>query len=144
MRFRIEQVDWRDSRAQLSEIRIEVFVREQGVPIDEEWDQWDASSRHWLAYSIDVNKPVATVRLTLGGQIGRMAVLTNYRHSGVGSQLLEEVIKVAQLSFEKVYLHAQCHAMGFYEHAGFKAVGSQFDEAGIAHQRMMLEFNKPK
>ena len=141
MKFRIEQVDWQGSRAQLSEIRIEVFVREQGVPIEEEWDRWDQSSCYWLAYSSD-NEPVGTARLTLEGQIGRMAVLKHYRGEGIGYQLLLAVIREAELSFEQVYLHAQTHAIGFYQRAGFEAIGSQFWEAGIAHQKMILKFCK--
>lgn len=142
MKFRVERVEWRASRARLAEIRIEVFVREQGVALEDEWDRWDQDSRHWLVYPLDgpdLNKPIGTARLSPNGQIGRMAILKQYRGEGAGYQLLLTVIDDAKLSFDQLFLHAQTHAIDFYRRAGFRTVGAQFDEAGIAHQKMILK-----
>ncbi|MBL4584296.1 MAG: GNAT family N-acetyltransferase [Pseudomonadales bacterium] len=139
MKLRTEQVTWQDSRALLATIRVEVFVHEQGVPIDEEWDALDEVSRHWLVYEPE-QKTIATARLTPNGQIGRMAVLAAHRSKGVGFDLLQVVVNEARLHFDQVYLHAQSHAIGFYQRAGFVAHGPEFEEAGIMHQKMLLVF----
>ncbi|MBV1915135.1 MAG: GNAT family N-acetyltransferase [Pseudomonadales bacterium] len=138
-KIRTELVQWQTHRDQLSQIRLTVFVEEQAVPIDEEWDQWDESSWHWLAYD-ESNHSVGTARLTPQGQIGRMAVVKEYRGEGVGAQLLESVVSEARIHFQTVFLHAQIRVIEFYQRAGFELMGPVFDEAGIAHQKMTLKY----
>ncbi|MBV1888788.1 MAG: GNAT family N-acetyltransferase [Proteobacteria bacterium] len=140
MKIRTELVDWKTYKDTLSNIRVRVFVEEQGVPATEEWDQWDLNSWHWLAYGPN-NSPVATARLTPAGQIGRMAVLKQYRHEGIGTQLLESVVSEARNHFQTVFLHAQAHAISFYQRAGFELNGPPFDEAGIVHRKMTLKYS---
>lgn len=140
MKVRTELVEWQKYKGPLSNIRVRVFVEEQGVPAAEEWDQWDLNSWHWLAYG-PANNPVGTARLTPVGQIGRMAVLKQYRREGVGAQLLESVVSEARNHFQTVFLHAQAHATGFYQGAGFELSGPPFDEAGIVHRKMVLKYS---
>ncbi len=121
-------------------IRIRVFVREQHVPAEIELDGDDASAIHFLA--ITAGRAVGTARIVLrrgSAKIGRMAVLKTYRRKGVGTRLLKRSITTAKkLGARKIYLHAQVPVIGFYESMGFRSVGAVFDEAGIAHKKMVL------
>jgi predicted GNAT family N-acyltransferase len=142
--FNIRAADWQTDGNQLSNIRRLVFIVEQKVPKDEEWDGKDDDSWHWLA--TDTNDvPIGTARLLPDGQIGRMAVLSDYRKFGVGAALLEQAVEKARhLGFSSVFLNAQTHALGFYERAGFIAEGEEFQEAGIAHYRMAQTLAPPE
>ena len=135
--FSVDTVQWPARAVELRAIRRAVFVVEQQVPEEEEWDDFDAVSRHVLAVAGDA--PVGTGRLLPDGHIGRMAVLKSWRGRGVGRALLAALLALArQLQFEEVVLHAQTHAIPFYEKQGFTAHGPEFMEAGIAHRVMRL------
>lgn len=122
-------------------IRMGVFVGEQGVPADIELDRDDRRAIHFLALSD--GKAIGTARIVMhrgSAKIGRMAVLKKYRRYGVGAKLLRRAIAAANRSRpKKIYLHAQVAVIGFYERFGFFSVGPIFDEAGIAHQKMVYE-----
>jgi predicted GNAT family N-acyltransferase len=119
-------------------VREAVFVREQGVPAELEWDDQDAGAWHWLAEAAD-GSPIGTARLLPTGQVGRMAVLPAWRRRGVGTALLQTVLRDATArGVGGLWLNAQCSAAGFYERAGFRAEGPVFTEAGIAHRSMRL------
>ena len=142
--FNTREADWRTDGNQLSNIRRLVFIVEQKVPKDEEWDGKDEDSWHWLATDTK-DVPIGTARLLPDGQIGRMAVLSHYRKFGVGAALLEQAVEKARhLGFSSVFLNAQSHALGFYERAGFVAEGEEFQEAGIAHYRMTQTLTPPE
>ncbi len=133
----IQVVDWLDRQDALKAIRKAVFIDEQHVPRELEWDGEDADCTQFLA-SID-SRPVATARLTPQGQIGRMAVLKEFRSNRIGSRLLAAVIDQAgKAGHEQLFLHAQVSVIGFYERAGFVAEGGVFMDAGIEHQAMRL------
>ena len=133
----IQVVDWHQKQDTLKAIRKSVFIDEQHVPKDLEWDGQDDDCTHFLA-SVNAT-PVATARLTAEGQIGRMAVLREYRGTGIGSRLLAAVIEQARQSgFKQVFLHAQVNVIGFYEKSGFSAEGDVFIDAGIEHRTMRL------
>lgn len=137
-RFIVRDADWASEKNTLSNIRRIVFIVEQGVPRDEEWDGRDEESCHFIAVSED-DRPIGTARLLPEGQIGRMAVVSEYRRKGVGRVLLEAAVEKARhLGFERVFLHAQTHALSFYEGCGFKPFGDEFEEAGIAHREMEM------
>lgn len=123
------------------EIRRRVFLDEQRVPPELEFDADDAHALHALA--IVAGEPVATGRLVVRGdhaQIGRMAVLAEHRGHGVGRAILEELVRAAsERGASRVILHAQVQAIGFYESLGFKAFGEVYDEAGIPHRNMERE-----
>jgi predicted GNAT family N-acyltransferase len=134
--IRIEVMGWDEARAKASPIRFSVFVEEQRVPIEIEWDDQDAGSLHALAYS-GAGDPIATGRLLADGHIGRMAVLKEWRGKGVGGAMLERLIGIArERGDQQIELFAQTHALEFYRRYGFVEHGEIFQEAGIPHQAM--------
>jgi len=131
----IRVANWTDDRLALADIRRAVFIDEQDVPEELEWDEYDASSTHFLV-TVD-SRPVATARLKTDGQVGRMAVMKEHRHQGIGRKLLHFLIQhAARDHFKMLYLHAQVDALTFYEKQGFAAHGDVFYEADIAHRAM--------
>ena len=131
----IRIADWRKENEQLSSVRRQVFIIEQQVPEELEWDEHDETATHLIA-SIN-GKIIGTARLTTTGQIGRMAVLKPYRNQGIGSRLLQLALSTAQHKhYPKVNLHAQLKAIPFYEKHGFTAEGDVFYEANIPHRGM--------
>ncbi|PUB77561.1 MAG: hypothetical protein DBO99_09210 [gamma proteobacterium symbiont of Ctena orbiculata] len=136
--YRIREANWPEERELLKQVREPVFVVELGVPLAMEWDDDDILAYHLLALDQD-QRPIATARLLGSGQIGRMAVLPEWRNRGVGTALLLALIEHAQSTgLENLFLHAQTSAESFYANAGFSAVGEPFMEAGIAHQKMVF------
>ena len=127
-------------------IRKQVFIAEQGVPEELELDELDLSALHALAYQD--GQCVGTGRLVnLGNgqaQIGRMAVLPNFRGQGIGREILERLLLAATAEgVSSLILHAQLTAMPFYEKLGFVGQGSLYEEAGIPHRNMMLILSNP-
>lgn len=126
---------WGRDAGALRRIRHQVFVVEQNVPPDLEWDGEDEACAHAIAL-VD-GECVGTGRLSPQGKIGRMAVLASARGLGVGSAILERLVQMARAGgMARVYLHAQVHALDFYARHGFVAEGPEFDEAGIPHRLM--------
>lgn len=122
-------------------IRAEVFVAEQKIPAEMEWDAADAECIHAVAYN-RLGMPVATGRLLEHvpgvAKIGRMAVRRALRGSRVGRAVLEALMQAARERGEReVILHAQMSAEPFYRRAGFSQRGPVFEEAGIAHVEMV-------
>ena len=119
-------------------IRQEVFVVEQRVDPELEYDEHENISTHYLALIDD--KPAGTARFRKtekGIKLERFAVLESYRNKGVGKALVEHVIKdVKALNPPEIYLHAQMQVIPFYEKYGFEAKGEIFEEAGILHRIM--------
>ena len=114
-------------------------MREQGVPLELEWDQMDAQCDHALAYSDD-GAAVGTGRLLPDGHIGRMAVLKEWRGKGVGALLLQALVDQARTrGHAAARLNAQIHAAGFYRRYGFEDEGPEFMEAGIPHVAMQRD-----
>ena len=128
--------NWNEDKSALGSIRKKVFIEEQKVPEELEWDEYDEQCMHVLVTD-DQNKPIATGRIKPDGHIGRMAVLKEYRNTGIGSAILKELIKSAQdKHLTKVYLHAQTTAISFYEKQGFKTCSEEFMDANIPHKTM--------
>jgi predicted GNAT family N-acyltransferase len=126
---------WGADRPQLQDVRRRVFIVEQQVPEEEEWDDDDLVAVHVLATRN--REPVGTGRLSPAGKIGRMAVLSEVRGHGVGSRILGLLIREAShRGLLDVHLNAQVQAMPFYKKFGFRAEGMEFMEAGIPHRRM--------
>lgn len=140
---RIEATSWSDivEREAMIEIRREVFVDEQGVPIDIELDGTDPACRHLLAFDPD-GRPIGTARMQESGHIGRIAVLRDWRQKGVGARLVETMVGCArEAGLASVDLDSQGHAVGFYERLGFEARGDVFMEAGIPHHNMVRKLD---
>ena len=133
--MRIERTHWQTHRQQLSHIRRKVFIEEQQVPEELEWDKQDDSAIHLLATQDD--QPVATLRMLNDGHIGRMAVLPQYRKQGIGRSLMQTIIDIAHgEGLTEVHLDAQIQAIPFYQRLGFEAEGEEFMDAGIPHRHM--------
>lgn len=126
---------WSVDRPLLQQVRRQVFVIEQRVPEEEEWDDDDEVCVHVLATRN--REPVGTGRLSPAGKIGRLAVLSEFRGRGLGDRIMRMLIEQAyHRGLVEVTLNAQLQVVPFYEKRGFKAEGPVFDEAGIPHRRM--------
>jgi YbgC/YbaW family acyl-CoA thioester hydrolase len=122
-------------------IRKQVFVDEQGIPAELEWDAADAVCLHAVAYN-RLGLALATGRLLEHepgiSKIGRMAVVATMRGSRLGRAVLDALVQAARERGDcQVLLHAQSSATGFYRRAGFEAQGAEFEEAGIPHLAMV-------
>ena len=136
--FRVEPADYVADFKDLRAVREPVFVVEQNVPLELEWDDLDPRCHHVIARD-GQHRPIGTGRLTPEHKIGRMAVLREWRGQGVGDALLQALIEQARrLGWSEVTLNAQVSAVGFYEKFGFKSYGDEYEEAGIQHQGMRL------
>lgn len=134
---------WADLMPEAQPLRHEVFVKEQGIPAELEWDPADAEAVHAVAHN-RLGQPLATGRLLQAGpgigKIGRMAVRAPLRGAQVGRAVLDALLQQArQRGDTQVLLHAQQSALGFYRRAGFRARGPVFEEAGIPHQEMVID-----
>ncbi|HZY18644.1 MAG TPA: YbgC/FadM family acyl-CoA thioesterase [Ramlibacter sp.] len=139
---------WTELGADASALRTRVFVEEQGIPADLEWDEADATAVHAVATN-RLGQPVATARLLQDGpgvaKIGRMAVHRNLRGGGLGQQVLRALAQhAAARGDRRVVLHAQRSAEGFYRRLGFQPEGQPFEEAGIPHIAMAAPLPLPR
>jgi len=135
--IRVEPVNWLDKQSLMRAIREAVFIREQHVPVELEWDGLDAQCTQLLLFCGD--EAVGTARMTANGKIGRMAVLSEYRGCGGGKLLLSTMVQVAKSAqLDEVVLDAQVSAIDFYIPFGFEVVSERFMDAGIVHRKMML------
>lgn len=133
--MKIKTVLWRDAERQLSAIRRAVFIDEQCVPEELEWDGEDETALHVLVE--EDGKPIACARMLPDGHLGRMAVLKAYRGRGAGRLMLKTLLMEAEkLRRGRVFLNAQKQAAGFYAKYGFQQVGGEFLDANIPHVRM--------
>jgi predicted GNAT family N-acyltransferase len=141
----IEIGEWAVMQSAAQSVRTAVFVKEQGIAPEDEWDTDDDTALH--AVMFDVNgqvlgnarllQPSATI-----AKVGRMAVLKDARGNGYGARLLQALIRCArQRSHKEVRLSAQRTAEGFYAAHGFVAMGEPFDEVGIPHVEMRLSLS---
>jgi predicted GNAT family N-acyltransferase len=134
--YTVRQASWHSDSAALKLVREAVFIREQGISVELEWDRLDAECIHVLAADATLH-PIGTARMLPDGTIGRMAVLKEWRRQGVGSALMEKLLDEAKdLQVRQVTLNAQVYVTAFYRKLGFQAVGEEFMEAGISHVRM--------
>jgi predicted GNAT family N-acyltransferase len=140
MRFHITVGDWSMLQPDAQAVRYDVFVIEQNIPVELEWDTVDADCIHAVAYldeGPDAGRAVGTGRLLPDGHIGRMAVIRQSRGSGIGGAILEALMHEAgKRGDTAVMLNAQKQAEAFYGRYGFVRDGDEFEEAGIAHIAM--------
>jgi predicted GNAT family N-acyltransferase len=129
-------VDWQQDNADLRRIRETVFIAEQSVPPELEWDADDAEAVHFLA--LESGYPIGTARLLNDGHIGRVSVLRDWRGMNVGGALMNAAIQEAERrGLREQRLTAQVHATAFYERLGFEVVSDEFLEAGLPHVDML-------
>ncbi len=121
-------------------IREKVFVIEQKVNPDLEYDEFEDNAQHYLVYL--EKKPVATARrrkTEKGIKLERFSVLKDYRNKGIGTELLKFVLKDVIPLSKYIYIHSQINALNFYLRNGFKVIGKMFIEADIEHYFMRYE-----
>lgn len=143
MTIEIRPADFKQDFELLKSIRETVFVEEQSVPLELEWDEHDQAAYHLLAF--EDNTAIATARILGNGKIGRMAVLPDWRHHGIGTSMLKQLVdKAIQLGLERVTLSAQVSAISFYQRLGFVISSETYEDAGIPHQDMELRLTASK
>jgi YbgC/YbaW family acyl-CoA thioester hydrolase len=134
---------WAELGEDAARVRTEVFVEEQKIPREDEWDEADHTALHAVLFN-RLGMTLATGRLLQHeagvGRIGRMAVNRILRGANYGRDILQALLKAAaERGDHEVMLHAQQSAIGFYSRLGFVPRGAPFDEVGIAHQEMFIE-----
>ena len=132
--------DWDDVKNILIPIRKSIFIEEQLVSAELEWDDWDNKAKHIII--IFNNSPIGCARLIFIDKIirlERLAIIKPKRYQGFGSKLLLEIIRIAKINkINKINISAQIQAMFFYQKVGFIAKGKIYNEAGIKHIKMTL------
>jgi predicted GNAT family N-acyltransferase len=140
MSYQLQLGGWDALKSAAQAVRHEVFVVEQKVPLALEWDEMDWLCLHAVVLD-EEGTAVATGRLLPDGHIGRMAVRKALRGEGLGSMILQALMREAELRGDQaVLLNAQTHAAPFYARHGFVPEGEEFIEAGIAHICMRHDF----
>jgi len=143
MNLRIYATTWRQDGNRLGAIRREVFIVEQQVPEELEWDEHDISAIHFACEEIPQTTIVGTARLVLDTRnskatIGRLCVAKSFRHQKIATQLMHKVLAYCrEQKFQSIELHAQLYLRAFYESFGFVAQGGIYMEAGIEHITML-------
>jgi predicted GNAT family N-acyltransferase len=134
--------DFESHREAIERVREEVFVVEQCIDRDEEFDDRDPQCTHVVVFQGP--SEIATGRLDvslsgteLGGKLGRVAVLKAHRRQGAGELVVRSLEQWArQAGHRRVWFHAQVSAVPFYEKLGYQAYGDTFMEANIPHVKM--------
>ena len=140
--LKVEIVKWIDGYVPLTMIREKVFIEEQKVTPQLEWDGMDEEAIHFLVYKDE--KAIGCARALVienHMQLGRMAVLKECRGEGIGSHLIEKAVITAKLNqLSSIHISAQCQAIDFYKKFGFKVTSDIYLDAEIPHRDMKLEF----
>lgn len=129
---------WASHEPQLRAVRTPVFVEEQLVTPEFEWDEIDATAVHLLA--MHESQAIGCLRIIDHHKVGRMAVLKDWRRKGLGAALLLEAVNICKThGSNSVYLSAQTHAIKFYEKCGFKVTSGVYQDLHIPHVDMQLD-----
>jgi predicted GNAT family N-acyltransferase len=125
------------------DIRKNIFVKEQNVPLDIEIDGLDPEAEHFIAYLDD--EPIGCARVRADNRIAkleRIAILKKYRCKGFGTKLTKFLIDYCKKKdFQEIILHSQTYVSDFYKKIGFKSRGKTFFEADIEHMEMYLDIS---
>ena len=136
----IEQVSWQQAEAHLRQVRTVVFIEEQLVTPEFEWDDIDSTALHLLA--LHDNKAIGCLRIIHHQKIGRMAVLKPWRGKGVGNMLLKQAVELCrQHGSKQIVLSAQTHAIHFFQQAGFQITSGEYTDVQIPHVDMCLKLD---
>ncbi|WP_318472220.1 GNAT family N-acetyltransferase [Photobacterium leiognathi] len=122
-------------RGLIRTVREQVFIQEQQIDPEIEFDGLDSEAVHVLV--MDGEQPLGTGRILSDGHIGRIAIMKAARGQGLGAKVVQALVKYAQQQgYPRVDLGAQTHAVDFYRKLGFMPYGDEFMEANIPHQAM--------
>ena len=140
--LKVEIAKWIDDHTQLKNIREKVFIQEQKVTPELEWDGMDEKAIHFLVFNDKAAIGCArAIVIKDHMQLGRMAVLKEYRGQGIGGALIEKAMTIAKLNqLSAIYISAQCHAIDFYKKFGFEVKSDIYLDAEIPHRDMTLDF----
>ncbi|MDP2805635.1 MAG: GNAT family N-acetyltransferase [Gallionellaceae bacterium] len=139
MNFTIHPVTWHDAEPMLRAVREAVFIREQSVLVELEWDGLDETSHHVLALS-STGQAIGCGRILPNAHIGRIAVMPEWRGKKVGTAILEGLLAYASSRhYPEVDLDAQVQALPFYRNFGFIEEGEDFMDAGIPHRKLRMK-----
>jgi predicted GNAT family N-acyltransferase len=137
--FTVSLVCWHDGEPLLKSIREAVFIREQCIPAELEWDGSDESCRHALALSHQ-GDAIGCGRMHPSGHIGRISVLPQWRKQKVGTAIMEALLDYARAhDYKQVDVDAQTYALPFYHSFGFAEQGKEFMDAGLPHFKMTMK-----
>ena len=137
--FTVSLVRWQDCEPLLKSIREAVFINEQGVPAELEWDGLDEACRHALALS-HKGDAIGCGRMLASGHIGRISVLPQWRKQKVGTAIMEALLNYARShEYKQVDVDAQTYAIPFYHKFDFVEEGKEFMDAGLPHIKMRLK-----
>jgi len=135
--YKVIADDWEQLEKDVKYIREQVFIQEQGITPEDEWDDFDAIAVHFIVY--DKEQPIATARLLPQHSVGRVAVLMPYRKQGIGKILMQHIIDYARnQKLPYLKLSAQTYVTAFYEALGFQVQGEVYQDCGIPHIDMTL------
>lgn len=135
--YKIIEGGWEQLEKDAKYIREQVFIQEQGIKPEDEWDDFDATAVHFIVY--DKEQPIATARLLPLHSVGRVAVLMPYRKQGIGKILMQHIIDYARnQKLPYLKLSAQTYVTAFYDALGFKVQGEVYQDCGIPHIDMVL------
>ena len=139
--IQVRLAGWSGDQSEIRRIRTLVFIEEQEIPEDEEFDDADPSAIHVLAHHGNV-EAIGTARLLDYKKIGRVAVMRNWRGRGIGKAMILFLMQVARANgAPSVELDAQVYAIPFYEKLGYRVKGEEFMDAGIPHRKMSILFS---
>lgn len=143
MSNRVKHVETKQELEAAYLVRKQVFVNEQGVPVELEIDEHEQDSEHFVAYDGDQN-PIGAGRLRplneSEGKVERIAVINRARGTGVGFAIMMKIEALARKKgLKTLLLHAQDHAEAFYSRLGYETISEPFEEAGIMHVKMKKE-----
>ena len=137
--YTVHLITWHDGEPLLRAIREKVFMQEQGVSAELEWDGKDDKCHHALALTAN-GEAIGCGRITADGHIGRVAVLPEWRMKHIGTAILELLVDYARTqNYPQVELNAQVQALPVYKKFGFEAEGEEFLDANIPHRKMTLQ-----
>ncbi len=135
--FTVVVGDWHSLQQHAKHIRELVFILEQDIAPEDEWDDQDPISIHFVVY--DADQPIATARLLSNDHVGRVAVLKDYRSKGIGKLVMQEIIALAkQQQRKELILSSQVYATQFYSGLGFAVQGESYLDCGIPHVDMVM------
>ncbi len=141
--FSISLISWHDGEPLLKSVREAVFIREQGIPPELEWDGLDeAHCRHALVLSRQ-GEAIGCGRMLSDGHIGRIAVLPKWRGQKIGTAIVESLLDYARThDYPQVFVDAQVDAVPFYHSFDFVEEGKMFMDAGLPHIKMRLSLSR--
>lgn len=140
--FSVSLVCWHDGEPLLRSVRETVFIREQGISPELEWDGQDEACRHALVLSAH-GEAIGCGRMRDDGHIGRIAVLSSWRKQKVGTAIMEALLAYAKAhDYRRVDVDAQTYAVPFYHGFDFVESGEVFLDAGLPHIKMYLNFDQ--